>query len=60
MIAPSGQAVLRAHADAEIVCVVCYLRNPPTDAEIRAAAGTTEDVLREAADYIPNPWRKRN
>ena len=43
-VAPSGQAVLARHANAEIVCNECW--TPQPDDELNLAPGAIEEIIR--------------
>lgn len=59
MVAPTGQRLLREQPGTSIVCLPCFLADPPKNLEFRPA-GSTEEIRREVASAVPNQWRVRN
>jgi hypothetical protein len=57
MIAPSGQAFLASHPEAKIICNICYQPDKSDDHRLTAPL---KDVLNEARNAGPNPYRRRN
>jgi hypothetical protein len=56
MIAPSGQALLKVHPKAEILCYLCFSRRKD-NAEF-GLAGSLETIAAEVEAAVRNPRRK--
>jgi hypothetical protein len=61
MVAPSGQAMLRQHPNAEIVCEVCFraINFGEQKVEFKLASGI-DQIANEIANAVPNTRRQRN
>jgi hypothetical protein len=59
MMAPSGQAFLKEHPEAEMLCHPCYVKIQEPDDE-HHLAGPAEQIADELLASVPNPRLRRN
>src|SRR4051812_202484 len=60
MVAPSGQEYLRAHPEAEVMCLQCFQKSNQKLEDCKLAAPDKETILREVRSAEPNRHRNRN
>ena len=59
MVAPSGQAFLDLHPDADIICAECFVQTAVPETAFGLAA-TADQIAAEIKEAVPNEWRSRN